>query len=124
MVEKTNSYATLFSARVDVALRYRQGVILLGEGALVAGTVLLLDPVTKKYKKMANTTSSIGAVILAEDIDATAADASGKVLLSGGIDEDKLVFAGVIAAFDESVRAILAMNNIFVGVSTDNITNV
>ena len=124
MVQKVNSYATLFFALADVALRYRQGVILLGEGVLVAGTVLVLDPVTKKYKKMANTTSSIGAVILAEDVDASAADASGKVLLSGGINQDKLVFAGVIAAFDESVRAILAMNNIFVGVSTDNITNV
>lgn len=124
MTQKINSYALLFCALADVALRYRQGVILLGEGVLTAGTVLILDPVTKKYIAIDNTTSSIGVVVLAEDVDASVADASGKVCLSGGIDQDKLVFAGTIAAFDESVRAILAMNNIIVGASTNNITNV
>lgn len=124
MTEKTNSYATLFSALADVSLRYRQGVILSGEGVLAAGQVLILDPTTKKYIAIDNTTGSIGVVVLAEAVDATSADAAGKVLLSGGVDEADLTFAGTISAFDESVRAILAMNNIFVSVSTDNFTNV
>ena len=124
MGQKTLDYSSLFCALNDTSLRYKSATILTGQGALLAGTVLILQAATKKYIVMANTTDSIGAVVLAEDADTSGGDATAKVLLTGGVDEDKLVFEGVIAAFDESVRAIFAMNNIHVLKFTNNITNV
>lgn len=124
MSQTINTYDELLYAVNGTPLRYVEGTVLSGEGVLEAGTLLILDPATQKYIAMDALTNPVGAVILAEDVDASAADAPAKVCVTGGIDKSNIVYAGTIAAFNESVRAILAMNNIFVNVRTDSMTNV
>lgn len=124
MGQTINTYDKLFYAENGQPARHIEATILSGEGALLAGTLLILDPTTQKYILPDVLTNPVGMTILLEDADATSADADAKIGLAGAIDKSNIILAGTVAAFNESVRAILAMNNIFVNVRTDSMTNV
>ena len=78
-----------------------------GQGALLRGEVLKKTGVDT-YTKIA--AGAEAEAILAEDTDATAADAFGGVLLSGEVNEERINFA---AGTLEEVRNALRAKSIF-----------
>ena len=93
--------------------------ILAAEGALLAGTVVIWGTGDKWILPDA-TTQVFGWGVLLEDADASSVDVTDVAIgVKGEVDEDDLLFEGTVSALTETVRAIMAMNNIFINQSSD-----
>lgn len=119
--------------------RYKDITITAGQGALVAGTLLVMVPSTRKYIKWDSVativrdsagtgtttldmTPTAGLAVLLEAVDATS-EASGVAGLTGGIDAADLVLAGSnITAINDFVVAVLKNNGIYVQNMSDSMT--
>lgn len=136
MTETTLNFNALFkSGKSAVALK-RTVTVLTGLGALAAGTLLMIDPLTGKYIKADTNTiayqvtddptfstlnNTISWVVLLAAIDTTSGDVITDVGVSGEIAEGDLVFPGsTLTAINDVARAILQMNNIFVSIKSDS----
>lgn len=114
------NYNTLFFGVKGEPARIKRATVLSGEGDLSAGTVVIFDETAGKWICPDATTQIQGWGILLEDAAAASADVDGVAIgLSGGINEEDLLFGGTIAAFSEIVRSRLAVNNIYVQSGTN-----
>ena len=89
-------------------------IVTIDTGALVRGTCLGKITATGKYIKCDSTAvdgSQAPAAILAEDADATSADVTATVYLSGAFNQDAVVFGGTDTAATH--RAALRNLNIY-----------
>ena len=107
-------------------------VITANQGALLAGTVMVMVPSTRKYVKWdtaaaatspaVDITPTVGLAILLEDITVTA-EASAKAGITGGIDAADVVVAGsTVTALNDYVVAVLKNNGIYVQNMDDSMT--
>lgn len=94
----------------DFPIRTRKVTILSGQN-LQRGAVLGVVTASGKYKLTAAASSDgseAPSAILAEDVDATAADAEGVVYISGDFNEEKLILGAGVTIDDikEPLRAL------------------
>lgn len=107
----TSEFDDLF-ADVNPPARTKNVTIVNGAGSLKRGTVLGEITVSGKFTTVnsKNTDGSqTGNCILADDVDATSADAVGTVFLSGSFNASKLIVGG-IDTIDKHEAALRDLN--------------